>query len=76
MKKTLVWLGISAATGAAAGILLNRRNPKQGGLIGAALGTLAGSVAAELYRTVSEDGIVYYSKSSPLYEDSDDVEYV
>lgn len=78
MKKLnyLILLGVTAAAGTAAGILSNRDNPKQGGLIGAAAGLLAGSVAVEVYhRMTADDGIGYYTQSSPLYEDFEDIEY-
>ncbi|MFO0754448.1 MAG: hypothetical protein U0411_14125 [Thermodesulfovibrionales bacterium] len=75
--KYLLWLGISSAAGAATGMLAHRKSPAQGGLIGAAVGLLAGSMAVEVHRRRAEhdDGIGYYSKSSPLYGDFDDAEY-
>ncbi|MBZ0157472.1 MAG: hypothetical protein K8I29_14840 [Alphaproteobacteria bacterium] len=76
--KYLLWLGISSAAGAATGILSHRKSPEQGGLIGAAVGFLAGSLAVEMHRRLADedDGISYYSKSSPLYEDFDEAEYL
>lgn len=79
MKKDpgyLLILGITAAAGAAAGMISNRRHTAQGGLIGAASGLLAGAVTAELYRRKRlYDSIDFYSSSSELYrgpEEQDD----
>ncbi len=79
MKRSnyLIWLGIATAAGTAAGILSNQRHPEKGGLIGAVMGALAGTVTAKLYKCVTEDdSISYYTKSSPLYEDFNDIEYI
>lgn len=80
MKRSnyLIWLGIGTATGAVTGILSNHRHPEKGGLIGAAMGALAGTIAAKLYKCITEEdkGISYYTKSSPLYEDFNDIEYI
>lgn len=75
MKKTdyLIWIGIAAAAGAAAGMLSDRKNPARGGLIGATACTAAGSVAAGVYHYVTENKIPYYSTASPLYEELDPV---
>ena len=71
-------IGLSAAAGAAAGILSNRKKPGQGCLIGAIAGAIAGAAATELINRNSpvDDGIGYYSNSSPQYEDSEDIEYI
>jgi len=79
MKKNdyLIWLGISAAAGAVFGTVLSEANPKKGGLLGALAGVLTGSAALEVYeRMTDDDGIIYYTKSSPQYEDPDDGDYV
>lgn len=79
MKQSgLLILGIGIIVGTAAGILYSRKNPKHGVLIGAAAGILAGSVALRLCKCVTEgdDGIGYYTKSSPLYKDVSDMEYL
>jgi hypothetical protein len=79
MKKSnyMIWLAITTAAGTAAGILSNQRHPEKGGLIGAVMGAFAGTVAAELYKCITEeDGISYYTKSSPLYENFNDIEYI
>ena len=72
MKKSqlFLWLGISAAAGAALGLLADRRHPAKGGLLGAAAGAAAGSVAAGIYQYKYRETVPYYSESSPLYEDS------
>ncbi|MEW6584939.1 MAG: hypothetical protein AB1442_04930 [Nitrospirota bacterium] len=72
MKKSncLIWLGISAAAGTAFGILAGRKYPAKGSLLGAAVGVIAGSVAAGICRCVtSGEKVPYYSESSPLYEE-------
>jgi hypothetical protein len=75
--KYLIWLGVSTAVGTAAGMLYSKDNPQKGGLIGAAIGALAGAASAELCRQISEnDGIRYYSKTSPFYKDYDEAEYL
>lgn len=76
MKKShyLIWMGIATATGTLAGMLLNEKNPKRGGLEGAAAGAIAGSLSAGLCHYLTEDdddGLSYYTESSPLYEDFD-----
>jgi len=80
MKRSnyLIWLAIATAAGTAAGILSNQRHPEKGGLIGAVMGVFAGTVTAELYKCITEeeDGVSYYTKSSPLYEDFNDIEYI
>lgn len=80
MKKPghlIILVGIAAATGAAAGMLSNRRNPKMGGLMGAAIGGIAGAFSAKLYTCIAEeDGISYYTTSSPLYKDFNDTEHI
>jgi hypothetical protein len=74
----LKWIGVAAAAGTALGMISNLKKPEQGGLIGAAVGVIAGSVAAELYKRMKtdEDGVNYYTKSSPLYESFKDIGYV
>ena len=80
MKRSnyLIWLGIATVTGTAAGLLSNQRHPQKGGLIGAAAGVIAGTVTAKLYKCITEEdeGVSYYTKSLPLYEDSNDIEYI
>ncbi len=76
-SRSIILMGISAAAGAAAGILSNRKRPELGGLFGAALGLAAGAISAMAYKRLVEqcdDGIDYYSETSPLYRDFDDVE--
>jgi hypothetical protein len=72
MEKThyFIWLGISAAAGAVLGMLADRKEPAKGSLIGTAAGVIAGSVAAGIYHQVTREQIPYYSKSSPLYEET------
>lgn len=79
MKRSnyLIWLGIATVAGTAAGMLSNRKNPQKSGLIGAAAGIIAGTVSAKIYKCITEDdSISYYTKSSPLYEEYNDIEYV
>jgi hypothetical protein len=66
----LMCLGISAAAGAALGMLADRKHPAKGGLFGAAAGVVAGSVVAGFYHYVtSVEKVPYYSKSSSLYDE-------
>ena len=75
-KDYLIWLGISAAAGTVIGAALNEANPKKGALIGVLAGAVTGSVAIEVYeRLTEEDGIIYYTKSSPQYENPEDIDY-
>lgn len=72
MKKSdyLILLGISAAAGTALGMLVDRKNPAKGSLLGATAGIVAGSVAARVYHYItSGEKVPYYSKSSPLYDE-------
>ncbi len=76
-SRSIILLGISAVAGAAAGIISNRKNPELGGLFGAAAGLVAGTVTVMAYKGLRDrcdDGIDYYSETSPLYRDFDDVE--
>jgi hypothetical protein len=73
MKKSdyLIWLGIAAAAGTALGMLVDRKNPAKGSLLGATAGIVAGSVAAGVYQYItSGEKVPYYSKSSPFYDES------
>jgi len=67
----LLLLGIAAAAGTALGMLTDRRNPAKGGLLGAAAGVVAGSVAAGVYQYIEANKIPYYSSASSLYDDLD-----
>jgi len=76
-SKYLLMLGISTAAGSLTGILSNKRNPGLGALFGAAAGAAAGTIAAALYDHVmdlTDDGVDFYSETSPLYQGFDDVE--
>ncbi len=79
MRESRFWLilGISAAAGSVAGMLSTRKNPELGALLGAAAGAAAGTLAASLYnraKFLADDGVDYYSETSPLYQGFDDVE--
>ncbi len=79
MKETkyLLLLGILAATGATAGILANRKKPELGSLLGAVAGVAAATLVTFAYKGLKEQvdsGIDYYSETSPLYQDFDDIE--
>lgn len=80
MKKSnwLILIGVSALAGTAAGMLASQESPKKGGLIGAAAGILTGTVSAKIYQCVTEEdnGISYYTKSSQLYQNYNDTEYI
>jgi len=76
-SKYLLLLGMSAAAGSLTGILSNKRNPGLGALLGAAAGAAVGTVAAALYdhvKDLTDDGVDYYSDTSPLYQEFDDIE--
>ncbi|HMK60888.1 MAG TPA: hypothetical protein VK452_07060 [Dissulfurispiraceae bacterium] len=76
-SKYLLALGTAAAAGAAAGVFANRRNPGLGGLFGAVAGltvAAAASVAHKYLQVCNDDGIDYYSETSPFYQDFDDIE--
>jgi len=67
----LIWIGVAAAAGAAIGSLAERERPVKGGLLGAAAGIVAGSVAAGVYEYVIREEIPYYSSLSPLYDEAE-----
>jgi hypothetical protein len=72
MKRSnyLIWLCVSAAAGTAIGMLTERKQKVKGGLLGAAAGIVAGSVAAGVYVHVVEgERLPYYSEFSPLYDE-------
>jgi len=76
-SKYLLLLGISAATGATAGILSSRKKPELGGLFGALAGVAAAALVTFTYKGLKEQAdndIDYYSETSPLYQDFDDLE--
>ncbi|MGO9378716.1 MAG: hypothetical protein ACLPN1_17040 [Dissulfurispiraceae bacterium] len=76
-SKYLITLGISATAGALAGIISTRKNPALGGVVGAAAGAAVAAIAVSSYTRLMEqadDGIDYYSETSPLYHGFDDIE--
>ncbi len=76
-SKYFITLGTAAAAGAAAGMLSNRRKPGLGGLLGAVAGLTTAAFAALAYDQLEgrkDDGIDYYTETSPLYQDFDDIE--
>ncbi|MBI5100496.1 MAG: hypothetical protein HZB33_01480 [Nitrospirae bacterium] len=69
-----ILLGIAAATGAGVGLLSSRARKANAGLLGAAAGIIAGSCAAGVYQYVTQaEKVPYYSKLSPLYDETDAV---
>jgi len=69
-SRYLLMLGVSAAAGTALGMLSDTLRPVRGGLLGMALGAMAGSAAAGVCRCAAgNEDVPYYSSSSPLYED-------
>ncbi|HMK57360.1 MAG TPA: hypothetical protein VK448_12040 [Dissulfurispiraceae bacterium] len=76
-SRYFITLGTAAAAGAAAGVLANRRNAGLGGLFGALAGLTVAAAAAIAYdrlQVCNDDGIDYYTETSPLYQDFDDIE--
>lgn len=73
MKRSdyIIWVGMAAAAGTAIGLLADRKHPAKGGLLGAAAGILAGSVAAGVYEYATREEIPYYSSLSPLYDEAE-----
>jgi hypothetical protein len=73
MKKPdyITWIGMAAAAGTALGLLAGRKHPAKGGLLGAAAGVIAGSVAAGVYEYATREEIPYYSSLSPQYEEAE-----
>jgi ammonia channel protein AmtB len=72
MKRSnyLILLCTSAAAGTAIGMFAERKQILKGGLLGAATGIVAGSVAAAAYEYVtSKEKLPYYSELSPLYDE-------
>ena len=76
-SKYLITLGTAVAAGAAAGILSSRKKPGLGGFFGAVAGLTSAAVVTVAYAYLKGqdgDGIDYYTKTSPLYQDFDDIE--
>jgi len=72
MKRSdyLIWLCVSAAAGTTIGMLSERKHAAKAGLIGAAAGIVAGSVAAATFEyATSKEKLPYYSELSPLYDE-------
>ncbi|MBF0327892.1 MAG: hypothetical protein HQL10_01910 [Nitrospirae bacterium] len=71
-KNCMLIMAIGSAIGGIAGLLAKPQNPKEGGFLGIAAGIIAGAMGAAAYSLIAKDndGIGYYSKSSPLYDDS------
>lgn len=62
---------MAAAAGTAIGLLAGRGHSVKGGLLGAAAGVIAGSVAAGVYEYATREEIPYYSSLSPQYEEAE-----
>ena len=73
MKKSdyIIWIGMAAAAGTALGLFAGRKHPSRYGLLGAAAGVVAGSVAAGVYEYATREEIPYYSSLSPQYEEAE-----
>lgn len=72
MKRShyFIWLCVSAAAGTSIGMLSESKQTAKAGLLGAAAGIVAGSVAAATYEYVtSREKFSYYSELSPLYDE-------
>ena len=67
----LIWVGLAAAAGASIGLLAGRKRPVEVGLLGAAAGALAGSLAAGVCEYAKREEIPYYSSLSPLYDEAE-----
>ncbi len=72
-SRYIIMLGVAAAAGTALGLLSDRKRPAKGGLLGAAAGVAAGSVAAGVYEYITREEVPYYSNSSPLYEETETI---
>jgi len=74
MKRSdyLIWLCVSAAAGTTIGMLSERKHAAKAGLVGAAAGMVAGSVAAATYEYVTskKEKLPYYSEFSQLYDET------
>ncbi len=73
MKRSdyFIWIGMAAAAGTAIGVLAGRKQPAKSGLLGAAAGIVAGSLAAGVYDYATREEIPYYSSLSPLYDEAE-----
>lgn len=73
MKKSeyIIWIGMAAIAGTAIGLLAGRKHTVKSGLLGAAAGVVAGSVAAGVYEYATREDIPYYSSLSPMYDEAD-----
>lgn len=76
-KNCILIMAIGSAIGGLAGMLAKPQKPTEGGALGIAAGMVAGAVGATTYALIAKDndGIGYYSKSSPLYDDSGESSY-
>jgi hypothetical protein len=70
-RRYIIMLG--AAAGAAIGMLKDRKHPFKGGILGAAAGVAAGSVAAGIYEYIVKEQVPFYSSTSLLYEEEDTI---
>lgn len=73
MKRSnfFIWVGMAVAAGTAVGMFTKRKDLAKDGLLGAAIGVVAGLVAVGVYEYATRNEIPYYSSLSPLYDEAD-----
>lgn len=72
MLKKIVIITSSAAVGTLIGMLFSKNDASSGAIKGALIGLTAGTLASYLNTICEDTSILYYGKSSGLYEGSDE----
>ncbi len=72
-KDYILGIAASAAIGTAVGIISKPNKPLLGGVLGAGIGAIAGSIIATMHKNGEVDAEYYSSSVSQLYENQEDV---
>ncbi|MCX8027448.1 MAG: hypothetical protein N3A62_06310 [Thermodesulfovibrionales bacterium] len=72
MLKKLIIISSSAAVGTLIGMLFSKNDISKGAVKGALIGMTAGTLASYLNTICEDASILYYGKSSGLYEGADE----
>ncbi|MFQ3574163.1 MAG: hypothetical protein SNJ53_05970 [Thermodesulfovibrionales bacterium] len=72
MLKKIVIISSSAAIGTLIGLLFGKGDSTKGAIKGALIGLTAGTLASYLNTICEDTSILYYGKSSGLYEGADE----
>lgn len=72
-KDYILRIAATAAIGTAVGIISNPKKPLLGGVLGAGIGAIAGSIIATVHKNSEVDAEYYSNSVSQLYENQEDV---